>query len=200
MLEGRLHLPGGLETGGVVLCHPHPAGGGDKDVPLLVYLAQKVAAAGMACLRFDFGGVAGSSGDFTDGAEEPLDAAAAWRFLSEYESVERDRVALAGWSFGAWMAIHALADGVPAFSLEAIAPPLNGYRWDEVAFRLAGSKTRRHYLIGDRDQFCPVDVLLEFTKAVSPEEPERVTVLEGADHFLVGWEEQVAYQLLNAVA
>jgi uncharacterized protein len=200
-LEGRLHLPGGeAKASGVVLCHPHPAGGGEMDVSLIRYLADELASGGFAALRFNFGGVGESGGSFTDGAEEPRDVAAAFDHLRSLTEVDPERLSLVGWSFGSWMALMALAAGLPAASCVAIAPPLIAFDWWSSASRIAASGTTRHYIVGDNDQFCSTEALSEFTAAVSPLDSANIVVLPQADHFLFGREAEVVRLVAERLA
>lgn len=191
-LEGRLHFANIEEKApGVVLCHPHPAGGGEMGVSLIRRLAEELSARGFVALRFNFGGVGLSGGNFTDGAEEPQDVAAAVQYLKSLTEVNLEQVHLAGWSFGSWMALMALAEGLPAVSCVLIAPPLIAYDWRGRGQRIATSPARRHYIVGERDQFCSVEDLREFASEISPEDAASVTVLPGADHFLFDRESEV---------
>ncbi|MCJ7653570.1 MAG: prolyl oligopeptidase family serine peptidase [Actinobacteria bacterium] len=193
MLEGSLGVPdaGGLNPG-VVLCHPHPAGGGEMCVPLLAVLADHLCSQGMVVLRFNFGGVGRSEGVFSDGADEPADVGAASDYLASLDEVDGDSVSIVGWSFGAWMALVALAEGLQARSLVAIAPPIIAYPWEGYTERLTVSAAARHYIVGDGDSICPFTSLEMFAAAVSDEDERNVHVLSGADHFLVGRENEVA--------
>jgi uncharacterized protein len=192
VLEGRLHIPGGHGPfSGAVVCHPHPMGGGEMGVPLVRLICEELSARGAAALRFNFGGVAGSTGTFTDGADEPEDVFAAFEYLEGLDEVRAGSVGLAGWSFGSWMALRALAHGLPARACAVVAPPLDFHQWEEVALRLASSGATRHYIVGEFDQFCSPDALQEFAAAISPEDALNVTVLPDADHFLFGRESEV---------
>lgn len=194
-LEGRLRLPDvDAPAPGVLLCHPHPMGGGDMDVPLMVLISEALCLLGAAVLRFNFAGVGSSRGVFTDGAYEPYDVQAAYRYLQSRTEVDGESINLVGWSFGSWMALVALVEGqgLPAGSLVAIAPPLVGCDWSAVTGELAKSPVVRNYIVGDRDRFCPVAALQEFTSAISEQDVENITVLPGADHFLFGREQEVA--------
>lgn len=192
-LEGRLHLPAACGISpAVVLCHPHPMGGGEMDVGLIIHLAVSLCALGNVVLRFNFGGVAGSEGDFTDGIEEPGDVRAACDYLHSLDEVGGDSISVAGWSFGSWMGLMALADGLSARSIVAIAPPLIVYDWRSAARLIAQSSTSRHYIVGERDHFCPLGVLKAFASAVSDDDAGKITVLDGADHFFFGREGEVA--------
>jgi alpha/beta superfamily hydrolase len=191
-LEASLALPGEDLHGGVVLCHPHPAGGGAMDVGLLTTIERRLLKAGFAALRFNFEGVGGSSGHFTDGLEEPLDVAAAMEALRSRSGLDPAQTSLCGWSFGAWMALLALADGLDAATCVAIAPPLMLYDWRSHVEAIAASAAKRHYIVGANDQFCPLDFLEAFTSAISPYDAENVTVLPATDHYLFGREDAVA--------
>jgi alpha/beta superfamily hydrolase len=160
-------------------------------VSLIRRLAEDLSARGFVALRFNFGGVGLSGGSFTDGAEEPGDVAAAVKYLKALDEVDFQRVHLAGWSFGSWMALMALAEGVEVMNCVCIAPPLIAYDWRLQAERIATSGVGRCYIVGDGDQFCSVADLREFTSKISPEDAAGVTVLPGADHFLFGRESEV---------
>jgi uncharacterized protein len=160
-------------------------------VSLIRRLAEELSARGFVALRFNFGGVGMSGGVFSDGIEEPTDVAAAFEYLKSLPDVDPERMSLAGWSFGSWMALMALARGLRAISCVSIAPPLVAHDWRDQAQHIASSPARRHYVVGDRDQFCPVDVLREFTDAMSQKDAESVVVIPGADHFLFRRESEV---------
>jgi len=191
-LKGRLHLPESAGPApGVVVCHPHPAGGGEMDVGLIGLLANGLCSTGMAALRFNFAGVGGSEGVFSDGVEEPGDVHAAFDYLKGLPEVDADRISIAGWSFGAWMGLMAVAGGLPAKAIVAIAPPLIAYEWWGNTRALAASATERYYIAGDRDQFCPLNTLNDFAVDISEEDVKNVSILTGADHFLIRRETEV---------
>ena len=192
-LEGLLSLPDkGGESPGVVLCHPHPAGGGEMAVGLLEIMEFRMNKAGLAVLRFNFGGVGRSEGAFTEGFEEPRDVAGAFEFLSSRSEVDSADVSLSGWSFGAWMCLIALADGLGARACVAIAPPLMLYDWHSCAAKVAESPAARHYIIGANDQFCPVDFLEAFACEAAGEQEQDIMVMPSTDHYLMGREDMVA--------
>lgn len=192
-LEGVLQMPADAEKSpAVVLCHPHPAGGGEMNVGLIVHLAVSLCALGNVVLRFNFGGVGGSEGDFTDGVEEPGDVLAAFDYLASMAEVVVDNISAAGWSFGSWMGLMALSEGLPARSVVAIAPPLIACDWKGKARLVAASGAERHYIVGERDHFCPLETLEAFAAAVSVQDAGNIIVLRGADHFFFGREGEVA--------
>ena len=72
----------------MLLCHPHPMGGGSQDVPLIQEMAGLLAEKGIAALRFNFGGVGASEGVFSGGVEEPGDVRAGLVYLESLDGVE----------------------------------------------------------------------------------------------------------------
>jgi len=191
-LEASLATPEVEARGGVLLCHPHPAGGGEMDVGLLIVIERRLLQAGFAVLRFNFAGVGRSTGYFSEGMEEQVDVAAAMDALRSRTGLEADATSVCGWSFGAWMALAALADGLEAASCVAVAPPLVLFDWRPIAERIAASNVERHYIVGANDQFCPLDFLESFTSALSAQDAGNVTVLPATDHYLSGREDAVA--------
>lgn len=118
-LEAQLDEP--PAPGGVlVLCHPHPQMGGTMNAPLLQAVTDHLVTRGWAVVRFNFRGIGTSDGISGTGVDEVADAAAA---LAEARSRYTLPIAIAGWSFGAGVAVRAaVADG----RLDAcvlIAPP-----------------------------------------------------------------------------
>src|SRR6266436_10453040 len=90
--SGRLAIPvehGQLEAvlkepaapvAAVVVCHPHPLGGGTMNNNVVYRVAKVLGDAGAAVLRFNFRGVGQSTGRFDDGVGEEDDALAAVDF------------------------------------------------------------------------------------------------------------------------
>jgi alpha/beta superfamily hydrolase len=112
-----------------VICHPHPLHGGTLHNKVVHTVARALRGAGAATLRFNFRGVGTSAGRYDDGVGESDDVLAA-------VSAVRERwpglpLVLAGFSFGAAVAIAVAARAQPAW-LISVAPavervPLEGF-------------------------------------------------------------------------
>ena len=161
-------------------------------VPLMAVIADHLCSQGMAVLRFNFGGVGRSEGVFSEGVDEPADVGGASDYLASLDEVDGDSVSIVGWSFGAWMALVALAEGLQTRSLVAIAPPIIAYSWEGYTERLTTSTASRHYIVGDSDSICPFTSLEMFAAAISEDDARNIHILSGADHFLIGREGEVA--------
>ena len=178
-LEGRLALPAGA-TGGAVVCHPHPQYGGTMDNNVVVAIAEALQAGGIATLRFNFRGVAGSQGCYAEGRGEVDDARAAVAFVRE--RLGDGDITLAGYSFGAMIALLAGHDASGVSRLVAIAPPVAMF---DLAF-LSGCRRPKLFVAGDKDRYCPL-AKLEAQLATAAE-PKSFVRIAGADHFFYGHE------------
>jgi alpha/beta superfamily hydrolase len=179
--EGTPHTPFAA-----LVCHPHPLGGGNLHNKV-VYHAMKVLneprwGFGWPVLRFNFPG-AGTSEGLHDGEAEAGDVLAAIDWLhNEYQRP----IVLAGFSFGAAMAIAACSSNRPArvHALVALGLPiLNGdrvYRYPSLE-RLHVPKL---FISGDHDQFAPAHRLTQIV--ASSADPKKLALIQGSDHFFTG--------------
>ena len=121
VLDGVYLSPPDADSLGAVVAPPHPLMGGSMDHPVVNELAYACRNAGSASLRFDWRGVGGSagvpSGELADG---DADYSAALRFIEE--SVAGSVIA-AGYSYGAAMALRAVARHPRIRRLLLVAPP-----------------------------------------------------------------------------
>ena len=167
-----------------VVCHPHPAFGGRMDTPLVLDLADALAAAGWSTLRFNFRGLDGSGGSPTGGLAEHEDVAAAVDWARGQGAAE---VALVGYSFGALMAARAIAAGTSVTSLAAVGFPTTilGQDRERVGDLLRALDRRLPWLFvsGDVDQFSEIDRLSGW---VAERPWARLDVLPGRGHFFAG--------------
>jgi alpha/beta superfamily hydrolase len=189
-LDGRASIPTSTRHA-VVVCHPHPEYGGTMDDAMVTTVAGSLGAAGIATLRFNFRGVGQSEGRHGAGVAEVDDVRAALDWLAEH--APGARLALAGYSFGAAMALRAaVADPRPE-RVVAIALPAAML---DVTF-LADCRTPTLFVHGDRDQFSPpaqFDALL----ARCPAETQVVRI-PGADHFLYAHADRVGEHVVRFV-
>jgi uncharacterized protein len=109
--SGRLAIPvehGQLEAilkepeapvAAVVVCHPHPLGGGTMNNNVVYRAARALGDAGLAVLRFNFRGVGASTGRHDGGVGEEDDTLAALEVVEQrYPTLP---LWIAGFSFGA---------------------------------------------------------------------------------------------------
>jgi uncharacterized protein len=169
-LDGDLVVAAGAWAGAVV-CHPHPAYGGDRHNLVVGSIFRMLAGAGVTVLRFDFR-------DGSDGASgEQLDVAAGLGEVAGHLEPGRP-LWLVGYSFGADIALSVGDEQVAGWV--AVAPPL---RFGSTPQAADGDPRPVLVLAAEHDQFSPPERLREAT-ATWPD--ATVTAVPGADHFLVG--------------
>ena len=171
-----------------LVCHPHPKGGGTMHNKV-VYHAMKVLNARewgfcLPVLRFNFRGTGRSEGTH-DGRAESDDVLTALHWIQTELNLP---ILLAGFSFGAAMAIFAACQSQPpAANLRAL-----------VALGLPTQAENRHYpftflrhcslpklfLSGDQDMYAPKQDLEQIVTDAAP--PKTLVLLPGADHFFAG--------------
>jgi len=171
---------------GAVLCHPHPAYGGDRHNAVVARIFHRLAAAGVTVLRFDFR--AGGDG----GSGEEHDVLAGVERVAEHVGPELP-LWLIGYSFGADIALS--VDDARVAGWVAVTPPLRFGRVAGAAVAPAVGDSRPLLVVAaEHDQFSPLDRLRQVA-AAWPD--TSVTVVPSADHFLLGATDRVANIVLG---
>jgi alpha/beta superfamily hydrolase len=182
-LEG-LHARGEEQgEGEIILCHPHPLYGGDMYNNVVDVLQSSLAQKGFSTLRFNFRGVGRSEGGYGEGVTEVEDVQGAVTFLVEKGD---GPLYLAGYSFGAYAGVRGVAKDDRVQALICISPPVAIY--DFASLREEGRP--KLLVTGKRDLICPVAQVEELFRSLP--QPKTLHVIEGADHFWWGIEDQVA--------
>lgn len=180
-LQGLLAQPDGAARG-VVLCHPHPLYGGNMLNRVIASAAAALQAKGLATLRFNFRGVGLSEGRYAGGEGEVEDALAALTYLSTRLG-EKAPLGICGYSFGGMVALRAAAAGAKVLALAAIAPVVEP---PEVLNDWARPKL---IVVATEDGLLDPQHLVRWTASLP--EPKEIRLVEGADHFFAGYEQEV---------
>ena len=192
-LEGVLHRPEheGNGRSGIVLCHPHSLHGGSMDVPIMVATAYELVRRGMTALRFNLRAVGGSEGQFGEGVAEVADVAGAVEFVLGQQDVDKERLYLMGYSFGASVGLCYVEENPDLAAVVALCLPLGAMAIGSLDGEFWSGYTKpKLFLAGDRDHVCPLSELRPLVESLP--EPKELVVLDGADHFLWGREEEIA--------
>jgi uncharacterized protein len=158
----------------------------------VVYHAMKVLNApewgfGLPTLRFNFRGTGLSEGKH-DGLAEVADVAAALDWLHSEYNVP---VILAGFSFGASMAVRAccgadanVTSEARVRALAALGLPTQGFGQRFRYAYLCGCSVPKLFLSGDRDEFAPPEQLESVVDHAS--DPRKLVFVSDSDHFFSG--------------
>jgi alpha/beta superfamily hydrolase len=176
VIEAHVDLPpaGEARRGVAVVAHPNPPDGGTMHNQVVTMTARALTECGLAAVRFNFRGVGQSEGAFDNGRGEVLDllAVARWAQAARPDA----QLWLAGFSFGAWVALQA-ARQLPVKQMISIAPPV-GFR----DFTGVRPPDRPWVLIqGDQDEV--VDAIAVFEWAAKQQPAPTVVRMPETGHF-----------------
>jgi len=166
-----------LDKGVLVACHPHPQHGGTMHNKVVHTLARAAHELGLASLRFNYRGVGQSEGSYAEGAGETDDLLAVLDWLDE--NVHPPAVWLAGFSFGAYVAMRA-SSRREIDQLITVAPAVNLLRFQG----LEPPSCPWLLLHGTADEIVPIDKVRAWLDDLA--EPPETVFFEGAGHFFHG--------------
>ena len=176
-LEGLLaEAPGDK---GVVICHPHPLYGGSMHNNVVKALAHAYQEEDYSTLRFNFRGVERSEGKYDNGVGEQEDVKAA------LQTLRRKNTDLAGYSFGAWVNALGLGKFEEAQRLIMVSPPVSVIDFSFLEY----NPKIKLVICGSRDEIA--DYKKVETMLPKWNDQALFKVIQGADHFYSGYEEEL---------
>jgi alpha/beta superfamily hydrolase len=191
-LVGVLQIPDGEGLfPAVVICHPHPLYGGSMDNNVVNSLCDALVANPCITLKFNFRGVGGSQGMFSDGVGEQADVKAAISFVAALREADRARLGLAGYSAGAAWGVTAAYRDDRVSALAAVSPPLTLFDFNV----LRDCRKPKLMICGSRDELIQDKALLDFCRTLP--EPRECYIVEGADHSWWGHEKELAERVTD---
>lgn len=131
-LEGRYQEQPDPSAPVALVLHPHPQFGGNMNHKIVYETFYNFQRRGFSVLRFNFRGVGRSQGVFDNGVGELSDAAAALDWLQQTKP-NAPYCWIAGFSFGAWIAMQLLMRRPEIAGFISIAPPANMYDFSFLA-------------------------------------------------------------------
>jgi alpha/beta superfamily hydrolase len=147
-------------------------------------ICEALAERGIAALRFNFRGVGKSGGEFGEGKAEQEDVKAALAFALENKDIDKERLGLAGYSFGGMVALAVAVKEERVKRLALVSPAL-----DEGGREALEKYTKPSFVIAGENDFV---VPMAYLSRLAAERPEQYVIVAGADHFWGGYEEIVA--------
>ena len=163
--------------GVAVIAHPHPLFGGTMDNKVVQTLARAFVQAGYTAVRFNFRGVGASAGEYDAGKAELQD------LLAVVQQVAPEGpIALAGFSFGAFVTSHALAQLWPEGRVQkAVLVGTAASRFD-VAPVPADAHEKTLVIHGEADDTVELSAVMNWARPqILP-----VTVIPQVGHFFHG--------------
>ena len=181
VIEALLDLPdasAGPCRGTAVIAHPHPLFGGTMHNKVVQTLARAFVQSGWRAVRFNFRGVGASAGTYDEGRGELADMLAVVA-----QSTPADQpLALAGFSFGAVVASHALTQTWaerPAHKVVLVGTAASRFAVAPVPAQAHDATLVLH---GEQDDTVPLSSVMDWARPQSL----PVTVIPGVEHFFHG--------------
>ena len=171
----------------VLICHPHPQYGGNMINNVVSGVFGALIKNDISCLRFNFRGVGRSSGSHSDGAGELNDVRACVDFLINERDIKQ--IIICGYSYGAAIGCSAINHSERIIGYISISFP-----WDFMGLKykeMSQTSKPKLFIQGSRDTI-PFEENYSFYH-----DPKRRKIIDGADHFYGGYEEQVANEVLD---
>ncbi len=161
-----------------VICHPDPCHGGTMDNKVVTTVARAFKEMGISSVRFNYRGVGQSAGQHAAGLGETADCLHLLHWL--WEQKPRAQVILAGFSFGAYVALRAAPQVARLALLLSIAPAV-GLRAFET---LIAPDCPWLIIQGEEDEI--VDAQAVYAWAAQLPVQARLLRMPGAGHFFHG--------------
>lgn len=170
----------------VAVCHPHPMYGGSMHNNVTYAIAPSLVEAGINAFIFNFRGVGASEGSYGGGLEERQDVAAALDWLQERPEVNRYKLGLAGYSFGAGVAFPVACSDARVRCMALVSP-----YFEENPDDLLKSCLKPLLLLGgSADQVVPPDLIQRYGKIAAGS--VQMEFIRRADHFWNGYEDEMS--------
>lgn len=186
------HLEALLNTGSpeakyaVLLCHPHPLGGGTMHNKVVYHAMKAFQSEGLPVLRFNFRGTGLSEGQHDHGRGEQDDVRAALNWLDHNLHLP---ILFAGFSFGAYVGLNAVCSDPRVNGAVALGLPVGAEGRSYTYSFLSKCLIPKLFISGTKDQYGPREQVAAAVAAAHP--PAEMVWIEGADHFFIGKLDQV---------
>ncbi len=184
-IEIALDAPAGTSRGVAVIAHPHPLFGGTMDNKVVQTMARAFVQCGWTAVRFNFRGVGGSAGAHDEGRGELEDFLAVVQHGAP--SAGKDvqggpGLALAGFSFGAFVTTHAFERLKASRNIEKLVLVGTSVSRAPAAPVDPAAHMKTLVLHGEQDDTVLLSDLLDWARP----QALPVTVVPGGGHFFHG--------------
>jgi alpha/beta superfamily hydrolase len=179
-LQARYHQARDPNAPIALMLHPHPQHGGTMNNKVIYTLYQSFRQKSFSVMRFNFRGVGRSQGRFDHGQGELSDAASVLDWL-QVQNPSADRCWIAGFSFGAWIAMQVLMRRPEIEGFIAVSPPANMF---DFTF-LAPCPSSGLIVQGGADELVPEPDVATLAKKLQSQRQIEIdySILKNANHF-----------------
>jgi alpha/beta superfamily hydrolase len=183
LLEGFLcYNSDKIEAPAIIVCHPHPEGGGAMDIPIILELVKRLNK-DFTILRFNFRGTGKSQCDFEKGIKGDEDIKGAITFLENNEKIKPGRIFLWGYSYGSGAAFYSTLQDERVAGSVLVGFPTNYIQGFSNFEGINNKKAPIHIIIGSEDRIS-LGMKEAVTQFVTRTYRQiKLTIIPKADHF-----------------
>lgn len=176
-IEALRDTPDGVSKGVAIVAHPHPLFGGTMDNKVVQTLARAFVQCGWTVVRFNFRGVGASAGEHDAGNGEARDFCQVVAHVAA-----QGPLAIAGFSFGSFVASHAVQTLWPTRTIEKVVFVGTAAQRFTVAALPTELHDRTLVVHGEQDDTVSLASVMDWARPQSL----PVTVVPGGGHFFHG--------------
>lgn len=191
-LEALLNLGRADAPYSVLLCHPHPLGGGTMHNKVVYHAMKAFQSFGFPVLRFNFRGTGLSEGVHDEGRGEVDDVRAGLDWL---QREFRLPILFAGFSFGANVGLRAACGDARVQGIACLGLPIHAEGRDYHYDFLPHCAQPKLFVSGDADQYAAKDAIAAIVATAAP--PVQMVFVPGVDHFFTGKLQQMQLAIRN---
>ena len=179
--EGSGEGGSGVAHYAVLICHPHPLGGGTMHNKVVYHAMKVFQPFGFPVLRFNFRGTGLSEGEHDDGRGEVDDVLAALDWLDRRYRLP---ILFAGFSFGSNVGLRACCGETRVKGIVTLGLPIHAEGRDYHYDFLPRCTQPKLFVSGSKDIYGPSPEVEAVVAAAAP--PAELVFVDGADHFFTG--------------
>ena len=179
-IEGRYHQNPNPKAPVALVLHPHPLYGGTMNNKITYNLYKAFANNGYSVLRINFRGVGKSQGKFDNGVGELMDITAVINWLHD-QNMEATDFWIAGFSFGAWIALQTVMRRPEIENYILVAPPASKYDFNFIVPCSASGLI----IHGEKDEITKEQDSARLAEKLSARDGAEIAyqMVPNADHF-----------------
>ncbi len=179
-IEGKYHQNENPKAPVALVLHPHPLYGGTMNNKITYNLYKAFVNNGFSVLRVNFRGVGKTQGKFDNGIGELMDVTSVLNWLHD-QNMEATEFWIAGFSFGAWIALQAVMRRPELENYILVAPPASKYDFNFIV----PCSSSGLIVQGENDEVTKEQDSAKLAERLSARDSAEISyqMITGADHF-----------------
>ena len=162
-----------------IICHPHPLMGGTMHNKVVTTLGKALTETGYAVLRFNYRGVGQSEGSYGNSVGESHDLFVIMEWVQRV--CPEASIALAGFSFGAFIALNGAVKEPAVTHLLSVAPAVHNQDYPSLSQQI---QCPWQIIMGIEDEVVSWEAVVDWYRSVAHQ--ASLLLLPKTGHFFHG--------------